>query len=489
MAEITLSASLPWRLVIPEGMYTQLHRHLFPGDGDEHGAVIAAGLASSDTETRLLARNLFLARDGQDYVPGKRGYRMLRAEFVRDRVLACRDQQLTYLAIHNHAGTDTVGFSSDDLRSHERGYPSLLDVSRGMPIGALVFAHQAVAGDIWLPRGHRVELAGASIIGCRLQQLFASPISRPMSSDPTYNRQALIFGETGQRILARAKVGIIGLGGVGSLVAEYLGRLGVGHFVLIDPERIEVSNLSRVVGATRLDALAWFAGPSWLDWVRSLARRLARPKVRIARRVIRQANPCARVEAIHGDMLWAANAAMLLDCDYLFLAADSMRARLLFNAIVHQYLIPGVQIGAKVRVDAKSGDIIDVYSITRPVTPDSGCLMCNGLINAAKLQEEAEDDTQRRAQRYVDDDAVVAPSVITLNATAAARAADDFLFYMTGLTRHEARADYIRFAPLQREVWRDEPRVDRQCIECGHGINSRRAKGGALPLPTIAARP
>lgn len=36
-------------------------------------------------------------------------------------------------------------------------------------------------------------------------------------------------------------------------------------------------------------------------------------------------------------------------CDYLFLAADSMRARLVFNALVHQYLIPGVQLGSKIR--------------------------------------------------------------------------------------------------------------------------------------------
>ena len=40
-----------------------------------------------------------------------------------------------------------------------------------------------------------------------------------------------------------------------------------------------------------------------------------------------------------------------MDCDYLFLAADTMRARLLFNAIVHQYLVPGVQVGAKVHED------------------------------------------------------------------------------------------------------------------------------------------
>ena len=32
-----------WRLTIPAGMYEELHGHLFPGDGDEHGAVIPRG--------------------------------------------------------------------------------------------------------------------------------------------------------------------------------------------------------------------------------------------------------------------------------------------------------------------------------------------------------------------------------------------------------------------------------------------------------------
>ena len=75
-----------WRMVFPESLYEKLRNHLFPGNGDEHGAVIAAGLARMpDGEMRLLARNLFLAADGQDYIAGKRGYKMLKAEFVRDR--------------------------------------------------------------------------------------------------------------------------------------------------------------------------------------------------------------------------------------------------------------------------------------------------------------------------------------------------------------------------------------------------------------------
>src|SRR5258708_40119149 len=92
----------PWRLTIPEDMHAQLMRHLFPGDGDEHGAIILAGICESDRGLRLVARELHVAVDGQDYVPGKYGYRMLKAQFIQSRILRARDSNLAYLAIHNH---------------------------------------------------------------------------------------------------------------------------------------------------------------------------------------------------------------------------------------------------------------------------------------------------------------------------------------------------------------------------------------------------
>ena len=54
----------PWQLIMTAGLYGRLQRHLFPGDGDEHAAVIAAGYVQTDRGTRLLARELFLAQDG-----------------------------------------------------------------------------------------------------------------------------------------------------------------------------------------------------------------------------------------------------------------------------------------------------------------------------------------------------------------------------------------------------------------------------------------
>jgi hypothetical protein len=470
-------------LIMPEGIRTRLWTHLFPGDDDEHGAVIAAGIARSSRGLRLLARDLFLAEDGIDYVPGQRGYRMLRADFIREKARYCRDRGLAYLAIHNHRGTTTVAFSPDDTASHERGYPALLDISRGLPVGALVIAHQAVAGDIWLHRDRRVDLHETRVVGRSIERLYALPPPRPQGRGAAYERQSRLLGDRGLDLLAGAKVGVIGAGGMGSLIVELLARLGVGWMLVADPERIDITNLSRIVDSTRFDARTWLTEFDRPAWMRRLGARIAAKKVNIARRVARRANPGIRFEIIAGNFADRAVAQRFADCDYLFLAADSTQARLVFNALVHQYLIPGVQVGAKARVDEATGDVLDVFSVTRPVIPDCGCLWCNELISPAELQREAATTAERRAQNYLNEPDVVVPSVITLNASAASLATNDFLFAYTGLTMPDAAREYLRIRPRQRGIVADGPRQDPECTECGNADESRRGMGDAVQLP------
>lgn len=466
----------PWRLTIPAGLYAELDRHLFPGDSDEHGAVILAGVCESDRGLRLVARELHLAEDGVDYVPGERGYCMLKAEFIQSRILRARDRKLAYLAIHNHGGTDSVGFSGPDMASHERGYPALIDIARGMPVGALVFARFAVAGDLWFPRYGRARLSHAAIIGQNRQLLFPKPESKAAAVG-MYDRQSRLFGDAGQQLLRQTRVGIVGLGGAGSVLAELLGRLGVGEFVLADPERAEDTNLPRLIAARRSDAIV----PSWLPQV--IARRLRRRKVRMAARNIRRANPEARVEAVPKNFLEADVAARFTDCDFLFLAADTMGARLLFNAIVHQYGIPGIQVGAKIPV-AEDGTVGDVFCVSRMVTPEQGCLWCNGFISPARLQDEAVPEAAKRGYAYVNDPDVTVPSVVTMNAIACAHAADDFLFHLTGLKCNDVDFAWFRWRSRRAVAGYDMPTRGENCTECSGKERSRLGMGDNAILPT-----
>lgn len=473
----------PTSLTIDEVQYERLRQHLFPGDDDEHGAVIACGITETTRGTRLLARHIFLAHDGTDYVPGQRGYRALTARFVAEMSGRCADGNLCYLAVHCHGGQDAVSFSQDDRASQRRGYPALLDITSGGPVGALVFADNAVAGEIWTPKG-QTPLSHVTIIGPRFRRLYPAPPSRPRHADPIYDRHTRLFGDVGQEILSGLKVGIIGLGGGGSLMNEWLARLGVGHIVAVDFDRIDITNLPRIVGATRRDAWAWLAGRKH-PGLQALGRRLARHKVHIARRVARQANPQIRYDAVIGNVLDVATARLLTDVDFLVLASDTIQSRLVFNALVHQYLIPGVQIGAKVSADKTTSAVSDIFVATRWVLPypGGGCLDCHGLIPAGRLQEEALSDQERRTQRYVEDDAVAAPSVITLNALSAAQGANDLMLFFTGLYLEGVVPMHQMHFVRERLLTAVEPRTETTCLFCGETSRSQRARGDRARLP------
>ena len=440
--------------------HRRIMEHLFPGDGDEHGAILRAGIVRSGSSLRLLVRNVEPAQFGTDYVSGRYGYRALTPTFIHRQILHCRDSGLAYLAVHNHGSDQRVAFSTVDLESHERGYPALLDIGRGVPVGALVYGRRSVAADVWLPDGTRRALGTYRIVGDEIRRLYSEPYAGGEAGSE-HDRQVRMFGAAGQDVLRSSKVAVVGLGGVGSLVAEYLARLGVGNILLIDPDAIETSNLARVVGATHGDV------------------ETGQLKTQIAVRHAREMARDAELKAIAGDVAQRSVAELLRDCDFIFLAADSMRARLVVNALAHQYLVPAIQMGAKIRRSA-GGGLEDAMSAVRHVRPGAGCLWCNGLIDPTQLAIEAKSDRERKEQAYGVQEAN--PSVITLNAVAAAHAVNDFLFDFLGLRSGDGEAVYEHFHFHRRKAQRVMPRRDSDCRECA----GRLAMGDAFELPVLA---
>ncbi|HEX8600923.1 MAG TPA: hypothetical protein VF952_20675 [Chloroflexia bacterium] len=98
----------------------------------------------------------------------------------------------------------------------------------------------------------------------------------------------------------------------------------------------------------------------------------------------------------------------------------------------------------QVSVDRTSSKIDDIFVAARPVLPwpGAGCLQCHDLIPAAKLAQEALSEEEHQRQRYVDDDNVVQPSVITLNVLSAAHAVNDLMTMFTGLFRQGVSLQY-----------------------------------------------
>src|ERR1700723_1460793 len=93
---------------------------------------------------------------------------------------------------------------------------------------------------------------------------------------PDYSRQLLLkeIGAKGQAALGQARVLIVGLGGLGSPVLQYLAGAGVGCLGLIDADALDASNLHRQPIYTLSD--------------------VGRPKVELARAAVAAINPSGR---------------------------------------------------------------------------------------------------------------------------------------------------------------------------------------------------
>ncbi|MBR1693989.1 MAG: ThiF family adenylyltransferase, partial [Selenomonas sp.] len=66
-----------------------------------------------------------------------------------------------------------------------------------------------------------------------------------MSNIHRFSRSELLLGREGLARLASATVAVFGVGGVGSFVVEGLARAGVGHLVLVDNDKISLTNINR----------------------------------------------------------------------------------------------------------------------------------------------------------------------------------------------------------------------------------------------------
>jgi adenylyltransferase/sulfurtransferase len=126
-----------------------------------------------------------------------------------------------------------------------------------------------------------------------------------------YSRHILLadVGGTGQARLKRARVLVVGAGGLGSPVLLYLAAAGVGVIGIVDDDRVELSNLQRQIAHATAD--------------------LGMPKARSAAAAALAINPLVRVD-VHETRLTAANAGALIgDYDLVCDGTDNFASRFL----------------------------------------------------------------------------------------------------------------------------------------------------------------
>ena len=130
---------------------------------------------------------------------------------------------------------------------------------------------------------------------------------------PDYSRQVLLkeIGAHGQAALQRARVLVVGAGGLGSPVLQYLAGAGVGCLGIVESDTLDASNLHR----QPIYALA----------------QVGTPKAALAEAAIKRINPAVRVEA-HDVRLNADNALVLIrNYDVVVDCSDNFRTKYLIN--------------------------------------------------------------------------------------------------------------------------------------------------------------
>jgi len=158
-----------------------------------------------------------------------------------------------------------------------------------------------------------------------------------------FSRTALLIGEDGVEKLNNSKVAIFGVGGVGSFVAEGLVRAGVQNFILVDNDKVSLTNLNRQIHAT--------------------FKTVDKYKVEVMKERILEINSKANVETFI-EFYMPDNKEKILDnsIDYIVDAIDTVTAKLELIINANKLNIPVIScMGTGNKLDPTKLEVADIY--------------------------------------------------------------------------------------------------------------------------------
>ncbi|MFC6838352.1 ThiF family adenylyltransferase [Halomarina ordinaria] len=275
------------------------------------------------------------------------------------------------------------------------------------------------------------------------------------------------WGSAGQARLSALRVGIVGLGGGGSILAPTLARLGVAEEVLVDFDLVDHANLNRAMGATTVDA------------------DVHRPKVQVAARTARAAatNPGFTVREVqasvsedHPDYGAILD---LLDCDIIFDATDADNATRVLDEISHAHLIPVIGGGTDTNVEPGEQTFGERAAIsTIVVGPEHTCQRCAGTYDDESARQAMERNDQGGPDNYgvddvlEDDDRVISMMPTNLVATGLMQLRLlDLVLGLSGGIPAEMRFNPLTWEMRPKLISHNEGCVHQEIIGIGDTVN------------------
>ncbi len=244
-----------------------------------------------------------------------------------------------------------------------------------------------------------------------------------MTIEQRYQRHDDFFGKAGQELLGRTRVGIVGLGGLGSHVAQQLAYLGLSRLVLLDGKSVSLSNLNRLIGATQADAEE---GTS---------------KVYVAERLIKLIQPTADVESVQSDFDPGHPPPELSEVDVVFGCVDEDLPRLHLLEYCFPRGLPYIDLATDILPEGEYGGRV-VFGLG-----GKRCLICHDELDQHALararmtpEQRAADDEIYGVKRGALDE--TGPSVVSLNGVIASLAVTEFAVWRTGLREPQGYLNY-----------------------------------------------
>ena len=161
-----------------------------------------------------------------------------------------------------------------------------------------------------------------------------------------FDRLKLLIGEEKLKSLNQKTVAIFGLGGVGSYVVEGLARSGIENFVIIDNDKIDVTNINRQIIAT--------------------TKTIGRFKVDVAEERIKEINPNAKVIK-YAEFVGKENENIELfdsikNVDYIVDAIDTVSSKIRIIEFAKAHNIPVISaLGTGNKLDPTKLKLVDIY--------------------------------------------------------------------------------------------------------------------------------
>lgn len=363
-----------YSVAMARSVHDQAMEHLIRPDGQED---LCFGLwfpSRGRNRTTALLADLLLPLPGDRLLHGNASF--LPQYFERAMSWAAgRGAGLAFL--HSHPGPGWQGMSDDDVEAEVRHAAASYGATGHPLVGLTLGTDGAWSARFWprvgTRRYARQWCEKVRVVGERVDVTYHDGILPPPAPRHRLARTISAWGNDAQAAIARLRVGIIGAGSVGSIVAEALARTGIREIRLFDFDTLSEVNLDRTLHATERD--------------------LGRPQAKVnvlARALRRSATARAfRIEPIEWSVCEEEGYRAALDCDVLFSCVDRPWPRSVLNFIAYAHLIPVIDGGILAR-RTRTGRMAGAEWRAHVVGPGRECLACNRQFDPGDVSLERE---------------------------------------------------------------------------------------------------